>query len=667
MAQGPALFEILLEPDVISLHEQLWIAMDVNGDGTIDAADFEASPFGDWFVGQALWKEFKTTFDHDHGGGVDPTEFFNGFINETRKKVITPTAYKVTFGAFQDQMAVQVNAWARENVQALAGKIGEMLAGAKDRISRQQALNAGHSNVVFTGRFRQDVLVEMEGAFNHLHGQDTPASEFGHSITAESFQAAGATMGSWAEVLKYFDDDNSGTIEATEFIEGFRRWIQDEQLQVPAGNMTVLQFMEHITKSANELVLVKLGEFKTTVDVTVVPEGSPRKGRGTRSMGFDHFKKNEFKLERYFAKYEFTARYLLCSSDCESLSLQETLASADTQSRAMWENLSLGYTESNGSPALREEIAKLYTGIEANGVLVGAPQELILIGLSAEIEPGDHVLVTWPGYQSLYETCVAAGADVDFLNVAQDGFDLLAEIKKKEKPNTKAVVLNLPHNPTGYLPTKQEMETVMSFVKRRGWLLFSDEMYRFLEHNPADRLPAACESDYSRTITLCGLSKSMSMPGLRLGWLATRDPKLLTKMIALKDYTTICPPAPSEVLAIMALRNREIIVATNMRIIQTNMRLLTGFFEQYADMVTWTPPKAGSICFPVIADARYKDALGMCKKLVAEHGVMLLPGDVYSRDDVEFPLHERFRLGFGRKNMKEALEEFGSFLDSLRK
>ena len=95
------------------------------------------------------------------------------------------------------------------------------------------------------------------------------------------------------------------------------------------------------------------------------------------------------------------SRYLLCSSDCESLSLQETLASADTQSRAMWENLSLGYTESNGSPALREEIAKLYTGIEANGVLVGAPQELILIGLSAEIEPGDHVLVTWPGYQSL--------------------------------------------------------------------------------------------------------------------------------------------------------------------------------------------------------------------------------------------------------------------------
>ena len=80
-----------------------------------------------------------------------------------------------------------------------------------------------------------------------------------------------------------------------------------------------------------------------------------------------------------------------------------------------------------------------------------------------------------------------------------------------------------------------------------------------------------------------------------------------------------------------------------------------------------TPPKAGSICFPVIVDVRYKDAGGMCQKLVAERGVMLLPGDVYSHNDMEFPLHERFRLGFGRKNMKQALEEFGSFLDGLRK
>ena len=140
----------------------------------------------------------------------------------------------------------------------------------------------------------------------------------------------------------------------------------------------------------------------------------------------EHFKTHPFELERYFALYEFSAPHLLCCSDCEALSLVELLELADPETRAMWDSLSLGYTESAGLPQLRAEIAKQYEGIEPDGVLVGAPQELILLGLSAMLGPGDHAVAMWPGYQSLHETVAAAGAELSRLDVSAASFDLLA-------------------------------------------------------------------------------------------------------------------------------------------------------------------------------------------------------------------------------------------------
>lgn len=111
----------------------------------------------------------------------------------------------------------------------------------------------------------------------------------------------------------------------------------------------------------------------------------------------DYFKQTPFALERYFAVYEFSAPHLLCCSDCEPLTLKQALAMADQECTELWENLSLGYTESQGHPLLRSEVASLYPGIEPGGVLIGAPQELLFLGISALVEHGDHVVCTWPG------------------------------------------------------------------------------------------------------------------------------------------------------------------------------------------------------------------------------------------------------------------------------
>ena len=173
----------------------------------------------------------------------------------------------------------------------------------------------------------------------------------------------------------------------------------------------------------------------------------------------------DFKLERYFAAYEFNVRYLLSASDCESLSQAELLDLADSESLALWHHLSLGYTESQGHPQLRQEIARLYTSIAATDVLVAAPEELIFIAANVLLQPGDHVITTFPGYQSLYEVAQAIGCAVTRweLRPAADGWQLdLDALARYITPRTRLLVINFPHNPTGYLPTRVEFDAIIA-------------------------------------------------------------------------------------------------------------------------------------------------------------------------------------------------------------
>src|ERR1700704_2063468 len=121
----------------------------------------------------------------------------------------------------------------------------------------------------------------------------------------------------------------------------------------------------------------------------------------------------DFTLERYFARWEFAAEHLLCASDVQAYPMADLLALADDETRALWDGLQLGYTESTGHPLLRGEIASLYDTIEADEVLTFAgAEEAIFCLVNTLVGPGDHVVVTWPGYQSLYEIARAIGAEV---------------------------------------------------------------------------------------------------------------------------------------------------------------------------------------------------------------------------------------------------------------
>jgi aspartate/methionine/tyrosine aminotransferase len=354
-------------------------------------------------------------------------------------------------------------------------------------------------------------------------------------------------------------------------------------------------------------------------------------------------------LERFFADVGGRARHLLCTSDVEPFRLPELLALADGDTRPLWDELQLGYTDPGGILPLRVEIAGLYEGVEPEEVVTFAgADEAIFLALNALLRPGDHAVVTWPAYQALYEVAYAAGADVTFVPLdSEAGWALdIDALRRAVRPSTRALVVNFPHNPTGALPDGATFGAVAEVAAEAGAFLFSDEVYRLLEHDPSALLPAAAELG-GRAVSVGVMSKSFGLAGLRIGWLATKNRELLDRVARTREYLSSSNSAPSEILALIALRARETVLARSRRLLTENLATLDGFFDRWEGVFEWVRPRAGCVGFPrLLGGMRVESLAG---RLVAEEGVLIIPGSVY---DVP---GNHFRLGFGRLDLPVAL------------
>jgi aspartate/methionine/tyrosine aminotransferase len=286
------------------------------------------------------------------------------------------------------------------------------------------------------------------------------------------------------------------------------------------------------------------------------------------------------------------------------------------------------------------------------------PEEGIFLAMQALLKPGDHVICTFPGYQSLYELARSIGCQLSLWKPDEDrGWRFgLRQFENLIRDDTRMVVVNFPHNPTGYMPTRAGYMSLIDIVRQSGAYLFSDEMYRFLERDPETILPAGCDV-YRKAISLSGLSKTFGLPGLRIGWVASREPKILEQMRLLKDYTTICNSAPSEILGLMALRDRENIIAGQMVRIRRNIKILDDFFSKHSDCVSWNPPSGGSICFPRLSLT--DDTSEFCETLIRKTGIMLVPSRIFQYGN------HHVRIGFGRESFPEIIERFSAYIDEL--
>lgn len=356
-----------------------------------------------------------------------------------------------------------------------------------------------------------------------------------------------------------------------------------------------------------------------------------------------------FKLERYFDKYEFSAPYLLSSSDCEPLQLDELLTLADEKSKSEWNTLKLGYTESKGDPKLRNEISNLYNSISHDDVLVLVPEEGIFISMNVLLDKGDHVVTTFPGYQSLYQVAESIGCELTKWEPDENLKFQIQDLESLITIKTKLIVINFPHNPTGELISKKELDQIIELARAKNIFIFSDEMYRFMEYEEKDRLPSVSDL-YENSVSLFGMSKTFGLPGLRIGWLTSRNQKVMDQLVTFKDYTTICNNAPGEKLATIALQHKEKLIERSLTIIHTNLRLIEGFANQNKNWFIWKTPKAGSIAFP---ELRIEGSLmDFCQDLVKKEGVMLLPHEVYDFS------RKHTRIGYGRKTLPEVLKIF---------
>jgi aspartate/methionine/tyrosine aminotransferase len=371
-------------------------------------------------------------------------------------------------------------------------------------------------------------------------------------------------------------------------------------------------------------------------------------------------KLSPFKLEEYFAKYEFVAPYMMGSSDPETHTLTELVTMADDECRFLWDNLKFAYTETHGLPLLREEIRKIYSAQEKDNILVfSGAEEAIYITMQVILEPNDHVVILTPCYQSLKEIPKAVGANVTEFSLDWKDQNWSFDLEKFANTVTKKiklVIINFPHNPTGFLPTQELFKNIISIVKEQGAYLFSDEVYRLSEQNPSDCLPNAVDC-YEKALSLGVMSKSFGFPGLRIGWLVSHNKNLLQKLTSYKNYTSICNSAPSEILSLIALRNKESILQRNRNIAKDNLDLLDNFFNRDDSVYEWYRPVAGFINFPRL---KLKISIDeFAKRLINEEGVIILPGTLFDNSS------NHFRLGFGRRNLPEALSRFEQFTNKF--
>ena len=363
-------------------------------------------------------------------------------------------------------------------------------------------------------------------------------------------------------------------------------------------------------------------------------------------------------LNAFLAALEPKAEWLLSTSDVEPYLLVDLLALADEPTRTLWEGLALGYAAPGGHRLLREEIASQYSGLEAEHVVVcaGADEALFLL-LNAILGPGDHAIVLCPAYEPLYDIAAATGAHVTSVSLDPDGWTLDVDaVRAQLRPNTRALVVNFPHNPTGALPPQDTLDALAALAAEAGAHLVSDEVYRLLEYDPEQRLPAAVELG-GGAVSIGVMSKAFGLAGLRIGWLATRDRSLLARVAAARESTAAGNSAPSEILALIALRARDRVLERSRALLRRNVALVDRFLAEHLELFERVRPHAGCVGFPRL---RTGSADELAARLLEQERVLIVPGSIYGVGD------GYFRLGFGRADLPDALARLERFAVGAR-
>jgi aspartate/methionine/tyrosine aminotransferase len=371
-----------------------------------------------------------------------------------------------------------------------------------------------------------------------------------------------------------------------------------------------------------------------------------------------------FELERWMTTWELDVDCDIAESGILPMAIDDiyALVSPDAGMRIerALHGTTLGYSEARGSKALRSTLAETYMRATPDDIMVttGAIEANFLL-FNTLLSPGDHVVAVSPAYQQLHSVPRALGAEVDLWSVVQDdGFAYdLEMLESLVRDDTKMIVINTPHNPTGAMLDAAQLQEVVKIADRVGAWILSDEAYRWLQHPGGEEMAPPLHDSYDRAISVGTVSKPFGVPGLRIGWFAA-DADIAARAWGIRDYVSLSPAKLSDIIAQVVIEERDRILPRNDTIITDNLATANEFFTRNADLVSWTPPRAG-----LLAMMRYTldmPSLDLADRLASEARVMLAPGS-------SFGLEGHLRIGIGQRQdiFAEGLRRTEQLLRSL--
>lgn len=278
--------------------------------------------------------------------------------------------------------------------------------------------------------------------------------------------------------------------------------------------------------------------------------------------------------------------------------------------------------------------------------------------MRALLKPGDEIVVQMPSYQSLFAVAGEIGCHItEYRLKFEEQWDIdLNKLRKTVTSRTKMLILNYPHNPTGACLTDAEMAEIVRICDERGVYLIADEAYRFLRQDA--RVSDASFADlYDRAVVLGSFSKTFASPGLRLGWVASRNQGMLERILEYRHFTSTCTNLPCQWIASELLEKRDAIIRRNNEIVRKNAALLEGFVKKYAELFAYVPPKGATMAYVKLLNGQ--SAMEFCMEILEYTGVLLVPSSVLEDSD------EYLRVGLCRESFPECVRIIDTYLSEV--
>ena len=361
-----------------------------------------------------------------------------------------------------------------------------------------------------------------------------------------------------------------------------------------------------------------------------------------------------FLLDMWLDKYDHEIEFNLAASTGPSWTMNQILSLASDEERNRFQHHNLVYSRVAGAEGLRAAIADFQkVNVEAVQVVTGASEALLVVMWLAA-EPGANVILPQPGFATFSALPASLGLETRFYAVRKENdFRIdIEEVKKLADQNTRLILVNTPHHPTGTTLSDADLDSLHDFASSRGIQLVCDEVYHPIYHGQvtksAARLPHAT--------VIHDFSKAFSLSGLRTGWIIEHDPKRREQYWNARAYFSISNSTAGEILAEIAMRNRNTVLGKTQETAARNLRQLDAFMREHRESLGWIPPRGGMTAFPWLLSG--ENSRAFCSA-ATEQGILLAPGDCF-----DVPSH--FRLGFAAMTDKfpDALDRLGRFVRS---